>query len=718
MGQRAFVKNRNFESPLGNNSIFHNFYDDPVGASFSEEDEKTTYTHEIFSCDSGIDVFEKYNASEYQPSTKQIYIFIEKEDAKKSNFFGTACRVKMGEERRTLMRKLLNGKVNISINDSEDSTNNLTKWAKEVLDLHKEKTGKINPKVLESAVQLELAEASELNSIFQSIFSVNDKFADWLKSGVSAMEEWKFTEENYEYAKYKEKLKPLIPVNVFSKDADYWATGNTNSYTIAANGAKQLIQLADNLDEIVFNVAHTITKATPNVGDDMLLGPILWVKTLLEDKLFPKLTAILSKIKNIVNEAVTFINDIVTKELDKSLALINAFLCGLINGLISLLQAIISIIAFLVDNISILELERLTATEISKYQEKLEFIEDIVDVVSGKTSEIFQGLKTTLATFGEESLKFIKEITKKISGLSQYFWAFFIGGVLLELIIDAILAYFTGGTSLAASISAKITRLSTKANQLTNKGIRVSQKLGKKVANSSTELLQWLKQEFQELVEALKSGKLIEYIRRKLDELFGIEIKPSQTNLLENWDNIVVSGRGRRFGQRLTKSNLKLLKKWLKRKGVDLELHPANGSYTIEGFFLNGNPVKMPKGAAALFITNGKKMKIILREGATVYEFFHEFMHFRHAKKVGLKKYLALGGKDTLGELAKEQLVFEKLIEYRKYLTKKELKHALWYINDKIRYKFGEDPLSFDFDIKKIPNVRREVRMSELINKK
>ena len=47
-----------------------------------------------------------------------------------------------------------------------------------------------------------------------------------------------------------------------------------------------------------------------------------------------------------------------------------------------------------------------------------------------------------------------------------------------------------------------------------------------------------------------------------------------------------VSGRGRRLGQRLTKSNLNEIEKFLKTHKVDFKIHTIKGSEEISGFFL------------------------------------------------------------------------------------------------------------------------------------
>lgn len=47
------------------------------------------------------------------------------------------------------------------------------------------------------------------------------------------------------------------------------------------------------------------------------------------------------------------------------------------------------------------------------------------------------------------------------------------------------------------------------------------------------------------------------------------------------------------------------------------------------------------------------------------------------------------------------------------YLTKSEIDRAVYYINDKVRNRFGKDPI--DFDLSKIPKVRKEIKISEIL---
>ncbi len=159
-----------------------------------------------------------------------------------------------------------------------------------------------------------------------------------------------------------------------------------------------------------------------------------------------------------------------------------------------------------------------------------------------------------------------------------------------------------------------------------------------------------------------------------------------------------VSGRGRMNGQRLRNKELKRLKHVLKKEHrLELQLVSESGETVIEGFFFkNGKPYMLHKNAVASFITDGINTKIVLRKNATLYEFFHEFMHFKHSKEAGLKTYWELGGKGTSGELIKEQFVFDHIVRNARSFTKDELSHALWYIND-VRSRFGKDPINLDF---------------------
>ncbi|MEC4004907.1 zincin-like metallopeptidase toxin domain-containing protein [Flavobacterium sp. SUN052] len=203
-------------------------------------------------------------------------------------------------------------------------------------------------------------------------------------------------------------------------------------------------------------------------------------------------------------------------------------------------------------------------------------------------------------------------------------------------------------------------------------------------------------------------------LSKQIDELVVESEKVVQVDYLAN-----VSGRGRRLGQRLSKSNFNDLINFLKNQGCDFEIFPSTGSHKIKDFIdSDGKALIFTEGKQAAFVYTRTKMKFIVREEATVFETLHEFMHFKHAKEIGLAKYHSLGGANTAGELLKEQRVFEKMIEYNEFLTRKELEHSLDYLNDWIYNPRGINPIEFSFDINKIPEVRKEIDIKSIFNLK
>jgi hypothetical protein len=213
-----------------------------------------------------------------------------------------------------------------------------------------------------------------------------------------------------------------------------------------------------------------------------------------------------------------------------------------------------------------------------------------------------------------------------------------------------------------------------------------------------------------------KSPKANEETTNKSElDAFSEQVTEPQINEVKGGDpNRNVGGRGRRHGQRLRKNELATITENLKQKfGLDVQVGSESATFDITGFTKgDGTPFQMPDSAQAIFITDGKTSKIVIREGATLYEIYHEFMHFKHSQELGVDQYLKLGGKGTTGELAKEQYVFDKIVQSKEKFTREELEHALRYIND-VRNKFGKAPLVYDFS--DIPSVRKESKPTKII---
>ncbi|MCC2590545.1 zincin-like metallopeptidase toxin domain-containing protein [Chryseobacterium sp. MFBS3-17] len=124
-----------------------------------------------------------------------------------------------------------------------------------------------------------------------------------------------------------------------------------------------------------------------------------------------------------------------------------------------------------------------------------------------------------------------------------------------------------------------------------------------------------------------------------------------------------------------------------------------------------------PKNAA-LLITDGKKMKLVIREDATVYELLHELMHIRDCNATGMKSFM------QKPLVKREKFVYDKMVEHSKYLNRKELKHAEWYINDRY-HKYGitdnlGNPIkeTLPFNLDDISKKRQEANLDIILNSK
>lgn len=538
MEQRlAYVLSRNLDSPYGKKSVFfETFVVPPEDFDKIPETKETDRIKYIFVlCKSGVEVFDRYEKEEVED--KQFKVFYEEDDPEKSNFFGTACRVKMGKDAKDFFNRIYSVNQNVNFRGivydyTVNGFDNLVKV------LAKEKA--INVTLLKGAIYLEIAEQSELNEAFKKVFSLNNQLADWLRGGIDAIEKWKFTEENYDYQKHFLNIrnsnptnpkgyqpytyKPIIPIPAFMTYSD--SIYGTNKQDIADKGLKQLSNFVSSFDEISTAVVYKVVQATPTITDDIFFAVVFYLKNFIEDNIPESIKGVYAKLKAFFKEVLdvfTGIGNFIKEKAGMELAKINAFLCGLLNGLISLAQTIIMLLAMITDNIPFLEMEKLSPLELAKHQEKLEFIEDFVDLFAGKSTELLEGIKNLFSEgkIWKEVSKVIDGLKKKFSSLNEYFWAYFIGAVAFELILDAVIAYFTGGSSLVAEVSTKISRLASKVEQVGAKGVQLTKNLGRKIANSAQDLYKWLEKEFLEMMKAIKNGKVGEWIERKINTIFG-----------------------------------------------------------------------------------------------------------------------------------------------------------------------------------------------------
>ena len=206
---------------------------------------------------------------------------------------------------------------------------------------------------------------------------------------------------------------------------------------------------------------------------------------------------------------------------------------------------------------------------------------------------------------------------------------------------------------------------------------------------------------------------------RELDEMY-LQGRSRRRNKNLKRKEEVAKFKHREFATKLSRSELNKIQEHLKELNVDLVIVDPYGDTKVKGYFTNdGKQRILPETASAMALVESYGSAIVLRKEATHYEFFHEYMHIRHSKEIGLEEYRDLRTlRYDVGRLIKEQWVYDKIIEYKAFFNQIELKHSLLYIN-KVRYQpHGKSPLKFDFDINTIPQTVENLNIEELLSKK
>lgn len=711
-----YVLSRDIDSPLGENSVFYETFVVPpeLKDNYPKSEKYSVVHHQTIFCKSGIEVFDRYEKDKIEPNFFTIYY--EQTSKNTSNFFGTACRVKMGDYARQILLKDYNSKgktINYDGKTVDGSVSDFNSLIKLIA-----KDYGIDDTLLKGAIYLEILETSKINEAFKKVSSLNNQLADWLKGGIEATEKWKFTEENYDYIKFyiepmysnfqnkagasgfpkqEVKYKPIIPVPF---PCNEYKNMSDNQQGIAEMGLKKLSEFVASFDEISTAAVFNIVAATPTITDDILFAVTFLVKNFIEDNMPDSIKNIYNQLKALFKEIqsiISGIGSIITEKLNQEIAKINAFLCGILNGLISLVQLIIMLLAMIVENIPVFELEKLSPLELAKHQEKLEFIEDFVDLFDKNAKEFLNGIKKlfTDEKVWKDISTFISGLAKKITNYNEYFWAYFIGGVAFELILDAIIAYFTGGSSLVAEASAKISRLTAKAEQAGARALNFSKNLGKKIANTAQDLYKWLEKEFLEMIEAIKNGKVAEWLKKKIDAIFGDGNKPVGLEKGE-LDWMSAPKLDEYGGKLVTLEQLIKLRDILKQKGINLILE--SDTVSIKKLF---KAVEMPEVGIVDNVDDLFKImekydyvggfdavnrQFVLREGASELVIFHEMAHVKHFEQFGEDYH-------GLSKLDKENYVWEQVYENRDRWTKAELQSSLDYINEIRVDEYGLEPL-------------------------
>jgi hypothetical protein len=390
------------------------------------------------------------------------------------------------------------------------------------------------------------------------------------------------------------------------------------------------------------------------------------------------------------------------------LQILNAVLCGIINGLVSLLSMIIRLVAFLVDWV-VGPLTNLDAqvdeplSTIIESAKRNEAIEDILDLLATNWKAIGNGIIQLFNNFSFADIKKIIETAIEKTPATQI--AYFVGNFIFEVISGVIITIFSGGATLLAkaeSIGQKIVALiklfaketietatfgiigfTKSLKKFFEQFIQIAAKGGKHLYNWVVDILrklftgatvptQNIPKQLEDVIVIGKSKKQRAYEARKAEK------EKSRTDRLERKWGTLDNVNKNLDGIRLKKLELDEWKKLISKLGGKVE-NIEKAPKWIKNHFVN-------KNIGASFEANAIPPTIWIRSDITDLEIFHESMHFEDFLRRGKKNYnkgsieyhipviwrKKIPKRDTLiAKYIKEKYVLEKILEEQEKWIKK-----------------------------------------------
>lgn len=438
-----------------------------------------SYTYRLVKCKSGVDVYQYYLSEDkdYNPKSKELIIFYEY-NPEGMDTFGTACMIKMGSERLEFMRKLNEKRKSIKVDNFERTS--IKSWSNAIALHYNHMISDLgmDPEKIQTQILLEIYQANEIENLFSSFFSLNNQLANYINGLAQSLEDNKLGPDRYE--RDQEGFNPLIPIPEFEKT-------NESNLTLIIELIDKTINNPDSFIGKGIDLLLDTIKAAFGIDVRNILGSVSQTVSYLKDTI--------DQIKQLVQE---------------SFAFVNAFLCGLVNGLNSLVQFLLNILAFIIDNLPILEnASEITQETRARVNRNIEVLEDVIELIVEKATDLFNTIKDSIRAIISGITLFIDFIGEQFEKSTRYFWAYFVGAVVFELIVDLVLAFLTGGTTIIGSIGKYIAKLKTLLKGSLKIVIRKGTHFSKNVVKS-------LRAEFDELSQALKNDELLNYLKGKL----------------------------------------------------------------------------------------------------------------------------------------------------------------------------------------------------------
>ncbi|MCG3165559.1 MAG: hypothetical protein POELPBGB_01327 [Bacteroidia bacterium] len=535
--------------------------------SYSEDKEihvlsKPPYEVGVVACESGSEVFTKYK--EQPCKERELWLIAEKVSKQNEfNFFGTFCLVKFGEEYRTLLNdRIIPRSISVKASIQKSPVGTIQNFAEHTAYLQKVykkyfSDAELETELIENAVNLELKHTTSVNRILSIAFGWDEFIADGCYFLADKIDKIKFKSENYNYVPGKE-FKPLLPisfiVNPDSSDENKQEVKDITSF------------LLQQLDEVTVGAQNELKKLLSK--SEFVLPPV--VRTL-----YNKLKSYITDLKQVVSS----VSEAVKNFTVEYLLLANAYWCGFINGLLSIIQALLFLIGFVVDYFAGMDKDKLVTGEGYMMLRNVE--EHAEDILQFFDTE-FVNIKSAAYDF---IVKFEADKFKEIFSVIENWWdrktsyelAYYAGAFIFEVVVGVLLALLTAGSSAAAQGA-------TKARQLLK---LVWDEVLSTLTFGLKDLLKLLSQFFKNLAIALADSftKGVEEIKNLLKKIFGIQDEAKVAD--EVADFALSEGSKTTKAKVLSKAYDKTL---LAAKRVEQEIQHFDVEHGMI-FDRNGNPI-------------------------------------------------------------------------------------------------------------------------------
>jgi hypothetical protein len=659
------VNSSKFTQAQTNNSYKSPFAEKerPADGTFLKLDEALSifqddfsYTIRVEKLRTGSEVLDAYNKEHVEEN--EIVFLCETTSPTKSNLFGTFVLVKYGAKYKTLIYNLKDKKTPGVVSRRKNSNTGvkIDTFEEEVKDnfniLTKNFRIDVTIDTLRFVMENELQVTNAVSKTVADLYSWYNNGVSYVVDGVNGwLEGVKFTRKDY------------LPKKAGGESQDLLAT--------AVKGIDYLIP--DKVEEFISNTFENALNQIKGYAKENLPAP--WVAFL--KKAYNTIKGYL----NLYKQGIEKINDLV----GEPFLLGKAILMGFVNGLISTVQTILSLIGWLLKTNGH---KALTGEYYRYLNNGLEFIEDFIDVISEKSNDFFNAVGDLINDFSLEKVKdTLSVFGDKFKELTIYDYAYFSGLFIFEVVLGLILAFFTGGASLIAE-----------AANVVEKQAAFFKLLLQEIISTATmglvDILRLFKILIAKFAQACKNGwagfkKFLEnLLGNKADDVLAEEGKvldevEKELEGLSDSDLDWMASRkaGNLGGKVLKASQIRKLRGILKEKGILLivegdvksvtKLFKPIGTFEkIEDLFYYMRNQDPP--FVGLFQANTKQF--FLTQNATEIVVFHEMTHFKHFEQLGDAYF-------KLNRLQKEMHVWEQIVANRRRWTKEELDEALNYIN-------------------------------------